>query len=140
MPSSRNSNRSKTGVPGVKVLITAASLAATVGGWATISAQDNTSASTAQAIVPAPTSSVTTISIDLPPMPTLVPPPQQPIVNVNRKPVAQSSAGQSTVAQAAQPALPAGLRVVSAPTFSSGGGSSVGAAAPPPVTTTRSSR
>jgi len=51
MKTSRTRRRTASGAPGLKVLLTAGALAATVGGWAVFAAQD---ASTAAQAVPAP--------------------------------------------------------------------------------------
>lgn len=111
--------RPGSGVPGAKMLITAVSVAATLGGWALITANDAK-----------PVAQVTTVSqsarsqsasaLVLPPLPTLVPPPAGVMNTLPRQPSApDASAGTN---QAAAPVL----RVVDAP--------------PPPVATTRSSR
>ena len=140
MTASRSPKRS--GPSGVKVLITAASLAATVGGWATLSAKEGLSSATQPTTPITPTSAAATVSLDLPPLPTLVPAPaQQPvIITSNRPPV--SSGGQRPAAASAPAPAPApgqGLRVVSAPPVQVGGGGG-SVAAPAPVTNTRSSR
>jgi hypothetical protein len=122
------SKKPNTGVPGVKLLITATSLAATVGGWALISAQETKPVQTvqppaaAQAVAPA-------LSIKLAPLPTLVPAMagQAQVVTVSN----QRAASAPRPAAAAQPALV--LRDVSAPAPSSGG-------APAPAANTGSSR
>jgi hypothetical protein len=114
--------------PGVKLLITAASLAATVGGWALISSNE-----TKPAPAPAPEQSAApAVTIKLAPLPTLVPPitPQPQLVTINQPRPAVS---------APQPAAPTELvlRDVSAPQVNAGGR---GSAAPAPVVNTRSSR
>jgi hypothetical protein len=121
------SKKPATSAPGVKMLITAASLAATLGGWAVLSAQEQKPApapAPKQAAVPA-------VTIKLAPLPTLVPPitPQPQLVTINRP---RPAAG------APQPVAPPDtlvLREVSAPQVNRGG-----SAAPAPVTNTRSSR
>lgn len=138
MTSPKSTKRAATTVPGVKLLITAASFAATIGGWALIGAKDNSTVqpadvSTTTAIaLPQPVSALT---IKLEPLPTLVPQPtpQSQLVIANNRPVvAARPANPQPVAAA--PALPA-LRVVTAPDGGGGGGG-----APAPATTTRSSK
>jgi hypothetical protein len=110
-------NPSRSGAPGVKMLITAASLAATLGGWAVFAyteARPITSQPQPAVIALASRASVT--ALNLPPMPTLVPLPD---------PSAIAAGSQSSAAPAAPPAPT--LRVVSAPP-------------PAPVTLTQSSR
>jgi len=143
MPPSQSSNkRPATGVPGVKMLITAASVAATVGGWALLSAKATVPVTQSQsASVVAPQKPLVIRTIDLAPMPTLVPPPAQsaivpvwqPTVSNNNQAVAPAPAPIAPVA----PALPA-LRVVTVSSPSSGGGG--GGSASAPVTTTHSSK
>ena len=143
----KSSKKSNTGGPGVKLLITATSLAATVGGWALISAKETTPAqpaqpaAAAQAVAPQ-VAAAPVFSIKLAPLPTLVPAmsSQPQIITVNNARAA--SAPRPAVAAAAQPAPqpPAlVLRDVSAP---AGGGASAGpsASAPAPATNTRSSK
>ena len=147
MPSSQSSNkRPPTSVPGVKILITAASVAATVGGWALLSAKETLPVIQPQSTsVIMPQKSLVIRTIDLAPIPTLVPPPAQSAIVPAWQPAATSNTRQA-VAPAPAPAAPAlpALRVVSAPSPSSGGGGgggSVGSApAPAPVTTTHSSK
>jgi hypothetical protein len=138
MTSTKSAKRAATTAPGVKLLITAASVAATIGGWALIGAKDNTAAQTA--VVPdAATVSVsqpsTELTIKLDPLPTLVPQPtpQSQIVTASNKPAVSARPANPQPAPAA-PALPA-LRVVTAP--GSGGG---GNNAPAAAATTRSSK
>ena len=136
MPPAKTASKS-TGTPGVKLFITAASLAATLGGWALLSSAEE-SQPAAQMVVPptpAPQIETQTLSIKLPPLPTLVPRAIQPqIVTVN-----------NAAPRAAAPAAPAApapltLRAVSAPPQHSGGGAAGAASAPAPVVNTRSSR
>lgn len=122
-----------TNAPGVKLLITAASLAATLGGWALISSTETKPASVP---TPAPTlnqAAAPAVIIKLAPLPTLVPEvtPQSHIVTVNRPRSAPAAAA------APQPAAPTTLvlRDVSAPQVNGGR-----SAAPAPVANTRSSR
>ena len=139
----KSNNKLKTGVPGVKLLIAASSLAATVGGWALISAQETTPARPAQpatsAQVIAP-QAAPVLSIKLAPLPTLVPAmsSQGQVVTVSNARAANAPRPAAVAVQAApQPALV--LRDVSAP---ASGGASAGpaAGAPPPATNTGSSR
>ncbi len=129
MASNKPVKKPKTDAPGVKMLLTATSLAATLGGWALIS---STAAQPLPALTPAPEqTSNTTVTIKFAPLPTLVPPltPQPQAVAINQpRPAAPA-------ARAPQPA-PANtivLRDVSAPALPS-------RSAPAPVTNTRSSR
>ena len=129
MTSGKPAKKPKTSAPGVKMLITATSLAATLGGWALIS---STAAQPAPAPDPAPEqTSNTTVTIKFAPLPTLVPPltPQPQMVTIDQpRPAAPA-------ASAPQPA-PANtivLRDVSAPALPS-------RSAPASVTNTRSSR
>lgn len=111
---------------GVKLLITAASLTATLGGWALLSAAE---------VKPAPAVPVTSLAIRLMPLPTLVPPltAQTTVIHNSTVPAASSPSGSArpTAAQAAPVAAQPVLRDVSAPPP---------AAAPAPVVKTRSSR
>jgi hypothetical protein len=131
MTSPKSAKRSTT-TPGVKLLITAASFAATIGGWALIGAKDNSAAQSAasSAAVPQPVSALT---IKLEPLPTLVPQPtlQSQLVTASNRPVAAARPANPQPVAAA-PALPA-LRVVTVP----GGG---GGGAPAAAGTTRSSK
>jgi hypothetical protein len=141
----QSSKKSNTGVPGVKLLIAASSLAATVGGWALISAKENTPAQPDQSAVAAqviaPQVAVAPVfSINLAPLPTLVPAmrSQPQIVTVSN---ARAGSAPRPAAVAAQPAPLAApqpalvLRDVSAPATS---GASAGA--PAPAAKTRSSK
>lgn len=125
MPPAKPAQRSTTGAPGVKVLITAASVAATLGGWALLSATEVQPAPQPAA----PQAQTSALSITLAPLPTLVPPapqsPQAQWVTVN------NPKAQSAPARSAAPA-PLVLREVSAPAPQK--------SAPSPVTNTRSSR
>src|SRR5512147_262191 len=69
MPSAKPTKKTNTGVSGVKMLITAASLAATIGGWALISDKP------VEPVQPPALVKATepTLSIKFPPLPTLVP-------------------------------------------------------------------
>ncbi len=141
MPPTKSAGRSATSAPGVKLFITAASLAATVGGWALISAEESVP-------LPAPNPPVATlttatraapvVSIKFDPLPTLVPQPtrQTQVAAVNTRPAATTSNSAQAVAQPLAPAALPALRVVGIP--DSGGGGS--AAAPAAAATTRSSK
>jgi hypothetical protein len=94
--------RSSSGVPGVKVLLAAVSLTATIGGWAWITSQP------AQSSQPAANSDAVMASLNLPALPTVVPPP----ANLGGT-LANTSA--QTVNPAPQP--PAILRSVTLPSF-----------------------
>lgn len=131
MSQSRHTQKRATGAPGVKALIAAASLAATLGGWAALT---HTPAETTEA-ASAPLEPSTALKLD--PLPTIIPPPQ---IAIDRPPAmpaallhAQAPAvtppttqQQAPAPAPAQPALVPPLRVVSAP--------------PQPVARTRSSR
>jgi hypothetical protein len=112
--------------PGVKLLITAASLAATLGGWALISSVEAKPAPT-PASAPEQTAAPV-VTIKLAPLPTLVPPvtPQPRLVTINQP---------RPAARAPQPAVSTELvlRDVSAPALPD-------RSAPAPVANTRSSR
>ena len=130
MATGKPSKKSATHAPGVKLLITAASLAATLGGWAVISAKEPKPTAApvpAQAAAPA-------VTIKLTPLPTLVPPitpqPRSQLVTIDQ-PRPAASAPQPAAANELV------LRDVSAPQVNTGGG---GAAAPAPVVNSGSSR
>jgi hypothetical protein len=139
MTSTKPVKRAATTAPGVKLLITAASFAAAIGGWALIGAKDNTATQTvvvpdaAPVIVPQRT---TELTIKLEPLPTLVPQPtpQSQIVTTSNQPAAAVRPANPQPAPVA-PAVPK-LRVVTAPDGGGGGGGGGGA----PAATTRSSK
>ncbi|GEM_PF-3176114 len=147
MPPVKPSKKPNTGGPGVKMLITAASLAATVGGWALISAKETTSVQPVQESAAAqPVAqqvAAPVFSIKLAPLPTLVPAiaSQAQIITVSNPRAAASAPRPAVAVQVAapptapQPALV--LRDVSAPALASGGSAS---GAPAPATKTHSSR
>src|SRR5512143_727730 len=118
MTSTRPAKRPAASAPGVKLLITAASFAATIGGWALIGARDNAAAHTAgvseatPVVVPQQT---TELTIKLDPLPTLVPQPtpQSQLVTASNKAAVAARPVNPQPAPAA-PALPK-LRVVTAP-------------------------
>jgi hypothetical protein len=146
MPPAKSNSKSKSSdAPGVKTLIAAASLAATLGGWALLSAKVAQPAAQSSTLLTAPQTASQAASqaeaptrlINLAPLPTLVPlVPHSQLVTASdiraSRPIAQPAAP----VQQAAPAQPA-LRVVSAPSQQSGGSS---ASAPAPVTNTHSSR
>ena len=100
----RSAKRPPTGVPGVKMLITAGALAATMLGWAMLTAKDRVAAMTPP-VVASVSAPPPAFALDLPPIPTLVPPVQPAPVIANPQP--QPSVG---LAQSAPP-----LRSVSMP-------------------------
>jgi hypothetical protein len=126
----------------MKALITAASLAATLGGWATLAieqAATTTSVEAPSADVSVADRPAAEITLNLPLLPTIAaPPPPPPRIVVERSSVATGRPAAPAAAQpvpAAQPIAPAAqpapaanlpLRVVSAP--------------PQPVARTHSSR
>ena len=96
-----------SGAPGIKILVTAASVAATVGGWALLTAkQAQAQSQSASAALPV---TAPAAALNLPPLPTIVPPPAQ------SAPQAAPFGGGAAAAAAPAPAL----RVVSAPPVSS---------------------
>ena len=142
MPQSRATKRLAAGAPGMKALITAASLAATLGGWATLAIEQ--APTTAGVEAPLADFSVADrpaaeITLNLAPLPTIAaPPPPPPSIVIERPSIATGRPAAPAAAQPvpmAQPVAPAAqpapavnlpLRVVSAP--------------PNPITRTRSSR
>ena len=134
----------RANAPGVKLLITAASVAATLGGWALISSNEPKP-------VPVPTPAPATdeaaapvVTIKLAQLPTLVPEValQSQIVTVNRPRAAAVRAAAVAAPVAAAPPQPAApttlvLRDVSAPQGNANAGRS---GSPAPVVNTRSSR
>jgi hypothetical protein len=138
--------RRASAAPDIKALITATSLAVTIGGWAVFARSQAESADTAGqpvAVAIAPMRPSTDLQLEPRPLPTIVPPPQPPPkIAIDRPPpipAALLSSRPAAVAQAAPPQAPAPaappplpaasvpqLRVVSAP--------------PQPVAKTRSSR
>ena len=124
MTNGKPAKKPNSSAPSVKMLITAASLAATLGGWALIS---STEAKPAPA--PAPEQAAApAVAVRLAPLPTLVPPvaPQARLVTINQP---------RPAARAPQPAVSNEivLRDVSAPALPD-------RSAPAPVTNTGSSR
>ena len=84
MAPAKSAKKPNTSAPGVKLLITTVSLAATLGGWAVISAKEPKPAA-APAPVPAQ-AAVPAVTIKLAPLPTLVPQitPRPQLVTVNQ--------------------------------------------------------
>jgi hypothetical protein len=133
MTTSRSPKKSAAGAPGARALITAASLAITLGGWAAFT---RTSSETAATAGPAPVAlalarPADSLDLGLQPLPTIVPPPQPPSLAIDRPPAVPadrlgSAAPAEPQPQAPIPAVSAPLRVVGAP--------------PQPVARTRSSR
>ncbi len=144
MPPTKAASKS-TGTPGVKLFITAASVAATLGGWALLSGAEKSQSGAQATVVPptlVPQAETQTLSINLAPLPTLVPLATrlQSVTANNAAPRAVQSAPAAPA-----PSSPLTLRVVSAPPLqhSGGGGTAAGsmsASAPAPVTNTRSSK
>jgi len=133
MPPVKPTKRPTTSTSGVKMLISAASVAATIGGWALIGA--TTAPVTPPTVATQATQLAPTFSIKLEPLPTLVPPPARSPQLVTVRNQTSPMPRQQTVVQApAQPAMPA-LRVVNMPSSGGGHGGS-----PAPAATTRSSR
>lgn len=124
-----------TGAPGVKQLITAASLAATIAGWALLTPREQPAQPVAAAQVAPADPQAAPIALDPPVVPTLAP----VAAAATAAPRAERPARQAApiAPAAAAPAAPAApvaapaLREVTAPPP---------AAAPAPVTSTRSSR
>ena len=136
MKSAKPAKKPKSGAPSVKILITAASLAATLGGWALISGKE-----VKPAPAPAPASGLApeqaaapVVTIKLAPLPTLVPPvtPQPRLATVNQS-ANQPRPAAAAPQPAAAPANEIVLRDVSAPALPD-------RSAPAPVANTRSSR
>jgi hypothetical protein len=99
-------------VPGAKILLTASALAATLGGWASLTWKASANASAASPSLRSAEAQFAAVGINLQPLPTLVPGPSQLPVGVSPIP---SQAGPQPV-----------LRRVSAP--------------PAPIVRTQSSR
>jgi len=148
------------GAPHVKIVISALSLAATLGGWANLTLAESTAQSEAAKsrvmVAVAPTASTVAVpgefAIELPVMPTITPL-KVPVVATPMPVVAKPIENPVPVVAVAQPAAeptvaaPTTLRVVSAPRPASnagpdrgGGGGGGAAVAPPPAATTKSSK
>ena len=139
MPPVKSARKPAAGAPGVKMFITAASLAATLGGWALISAEEVQPLPPEQLAVA--DQAAAGVTIQLAPLPTLVPLAQtaqqtqgasQPAPISPPRPASRAAAASASQAAAPQPAAPV-LRDVSAPALAN-------RSAPAPVTNTRSSR
>jgi hypothetical protein len=104
--STLNRSRPATSAPGVKVLLTTLSLAVTIGGWAWFTARPIESTNTTEQSV------VQAATLNLPPLPTLVPRPQS-LAGV----VAPNGFGQTSVNPAPQVLRPVTMPVFSFPTF-----------------------
>jgi hypothetical protein len=143
------SRKPATSAPGVKLLITAASLAATVGGWAVLGTKEPKPAAPPAPLAPIQ-AAAPAVPIKLAPLPTLVPPitpqlrppPRSQLVTIDQPRSAAPRPAAAAVPQAVAPAELV-LRDVSAPLPHSapqvnGGGSAAAAAAP--VVNTGSSR
>lgn len=119
-----------SGAAGVKQLITAASLAATVAGWALLTPREQPAPAVAEV---APLALAAAAAGLTPPLvPTLAPVATAAAASLAEPPVAQAAPPAAPVAAAQAPAAPVAapaLREVAAPP-----------AAPAPVTSTRSSR
>jgi hypothetical protein len=88
----RSAKRPAAGAPGVKMLITAGALAATMLGWAMLTAKDRVAV--APPVVASVSAPPPALALDLPPIPTVVPPVQPAPVAANPQPgigVAQSA-------------------------------------------------
>jgi hypothetical protein len=116
--------RPNSGAPGVKLLLTAASLAATLGGWAVLSGQQ-----VKPAPAPAPEQAAApVVTIKLAPLPTLVPPvTPRPRLGMVNQPRPAAAAPQPA------PSNELVLRDISAPALPD-------RSAPPPAANSRSSR
>ena len=133
MSQPKSPKRHLTGVPGVKMLITATALAATLGGWAAltnVNAQKVVAVNLSPAVASPPPRQLP--AFELPPLPTVVPP--RNIVIPDLSPASSAPTGQ-------QPPV---LREVSAPPVAAAP-SSPSVQAPPvqssaPVVVTRSSK
>jgi hypothetical protein len=132
MGTNKSAKKPASGGPGMKLLITAASLAATLGGWALISGKETkpvVSAASVQVATPA-------VKIKLEPLPTLVPPitPQPQLVTINQpRPVVGAPPAAAVSASQPVAANEIVLRDVSAPALPD-------RSAPAPVVNTGSSR
>ncbi len=115
-PQSKATGKAKTSAPGVKTLITAAALAATIGGWALFSSSTDLQTTTQSTQVEAGNGAAATL--EFAPIPTVVPLPNQ-----------QAGTTDSAATTAPQPAQ--SLRPVTIPQMP---------ALRAPITSTRSSR
>jgi hypothetical protein len=129
MSNPKPSARPASGAPGVKLLITAASLVSTIGGWALIS--NNTAAPATS--TDAPLQPVAARAIEFGPLPTLVPPPDPNALTINAQPAIVTIRNQPVAAPAPAPAPLSGLRIVNGLGPNTNG-------APPPAAKTHSSK
>lgn len=121
----------------IKALFVTATLAATLGGWATLAAERETASKAAPApILTAPRPSATAAKLELPALPTLVPPPTGVTTLAAQPTVEIKPAAQPTLRVVNQ--VPAQRVVVVG--GSGGGGGGAGGSAPSPVTSTGSSK
>ncbi len=141
MTQARSPKRNTSGVTGIKMLITASALAATVGGWSALAFDEHRNVvalqpapapviAAAQANVSPPVEAAV-IAVDFPPVPTLVPRPEVTVVARQ-----QSNNQQAVYVQPApQPQVAAApvLRSVGAPPSRASSGQQVQAAAAPGV-------
>lgn len=110
-----------SGAGGAKMLITAASLAAVVGGWTVLTLQQAESAGANPAAVPVDEPADEEMVMDLPPLPTLIPEPaalQAPSgVTLANSPGVPAGAGLggSSLLTGGQPAVQPGLPKSGAP-------------------------
>jgi hypothetical protein len=110
MPNQTNKTQTVKGMPGVKALLATASLAATIGGWAWMTAN------AAQPINSAQVEVAQAVTLNLQPLPTLVPEPTQ--ASGVASPVTPATSVQTTVNPAPQPqfVLPS-ISLPTLPTF-----------------------
>ena len=139
MPANRSPKRSgaSASATGAKMLVTAASLAAVVGGWAGFTIHQSNTAKQASNTAPYDPSQV---SLELPPLPTLVP---EPSPMPGFRTIAAIPPAGSVIATPV-PGLPVPTPVVVASSGGNSGsneraGKDEGQAKPDPVTDTHSS-
>ena len=136
MKPAKPAKKPDSSAPGVKMLITAASLAATLGGWALISGEEVRPApAPASALAPEQTA-VPVVTVRLAPLPTLVPAvtPQPRLVTINQpRPAAAEPQPAAPVTMVLRDVNAPVLRDVSAPVVTD-------RSAPAPAANTRSSR
>ncbi len=125
MTGERKTRKASVGTQGTRMLITAAAVTATIGGWAWFAGNDTQttvnvapqSTNTPQLVVPPTTGEQFAGALDLSPIPTIIPTPSGGVANA-------PAAEPQTMSQSQQPAI------IAQPTL----------VTPAPVTTTRSSR
>ncbi len=132
-----------TGAPDTKTLITSLAMAATIGGWALFASNETPPVATTATAQPTTTTMTTSNTVpqpvpalDLPPIPTIIPPPDRTApLTAPVEPASNPPAPTAAPAAPVAPAAPAPvLREVAAPT------AAPAPAAPAPVTSTQSSR